>query len=338
MINLLLVLLFTASPQWWEGDLEGALKKASSKQVVLVDVYADWCSPCNQLAMEVLDADAGKKLLKKNIGVKVDFESEEGIAVTKRYGVLSLPTTLVLRKDGTELGRVEGYPGPDAYVKAIAEAVRGRVGLAALKKIYLANPGDMDAMITYAQSLLVSGDDKTAWPLLRKAIDNKGSLGARAARIWGRWLLRVKRNYPSGTAHFAECTKRFKGTKWAGGFRYWHALGLHMDGKAKLALAVFDRWIAADPVSGDAHLYKANFMVNRFYDLADTSLVISGALGVDDGNSWLHYLKAVVLYRQADYPAANLALNRALSIKPKKAIFKNLQTRISLSQGRIPKK
>ena len=78
-------------------------KILNSKGVALVDFYADWCGPCkmvspivDEIAQENTDILVGK--------VNVD----EAPAIAMQFGVMSIPTLVVLR-DGKEAERIVGY-------------------------------------------------------------------------------------------------------------------------------------------------------------------------------------------------------------------------------------
>ena len=62
---------------------------------VIVDFWAEWCSPCHQVA-PVLDAIAEEHGEAIKI-VKVNIDAEPGLA--SNYGVTSIPT-MILFKDG----------------------------------------------------------------------------------------------------------------------------------------------------------------------------------------------------------------------------------------------
>ncbi|MES2965942.1 MAG: thioredoxin [Bdellovibrionota bacterium] len=78
---------------------------------VLVDFWAEWCGPCKALAPK-LEEIAGELAGKAKI-VKVDVDANPDSAA--KYGVRGIPT-LVLFKDGKEVGRLVGNQPKDAIV------------------------------------------------------------------------------------------------------------------------------------------------------------------------------------------------------------------------------
>lgn len=87
-------------------ELESKIK---SGKKVLVDFYANWCSPCNFLS-PVLDSLADK--LENNNEI-VKFDIDENVEIAEKYMVSAVPT-LVLFHNGVENRRIVGYPEENA--------------------------------------------------------------------------------------------------------------------------------------------------------------------------------------------------------------------------------
>ena len=75
---------------------------------ILIDFYADWCGPCKMispLVAELAEESTAYKVGKLNVD-----ENPESAA---RYGVMSIPTLIVL-KDGKVAQQAVGARGKDA--------------------------------------------------------------------------------------------------------------------------------------------------------------------------------------------------------------------------------
>ncbi len=66
----------------------------NSDKPVLVDFYADWCSPCKQMPPILKEV---KSELKENIRIiKVNVDKNPAIAT--RYQIRSIPTVIIFKK------------------------------------------------------------------------------------------------------------------------------------------------------------------------------------------------------------------------------------------------
>ena len=79
-----------------------------SKETVLVDFYADWCSPCRMLSPILDEVGKDHKIYKINV------DDEEEIA--QEYGVMSIPCVVAF-KDGKELKRSVGLVDKDTILE-----------------------------------------------------------------------------------------------------------------------------------------------------------------------------------------------------------------------------
>lgn len=86
----------------------------SSDRPVLVDFWAEWCVPCHMVSpvVEEIGREKGEAL------IVVKLNIDENPEMTRRYGVMSIPT-LMLFKDGEEKARLVGARGKEALLREI---------------------------------------------------------------------------------------------------------------------------------------------------------------------------------------------------------------------------
>lgn len=77
---------------------------SNAKQPIILDVYATWCGPCQQM-MPIVEE------LEKELGSKYKFAKlnvDEAREISIRYGVTSVPTFIFIHNN-TVKGKETGY-------------------------------------------------------------------------------------------------------------------------------------------------------------------------------------------------------------------------------------
>jgi thioredoxin 2 len=99
-----------------DGDFDQVAGNATLP--VLVDLWAPWCGPCRVIAPGV--EQAARELAGRLKAVKVNVDQAPRVA--QRYGALSIPTLLILRR-GREVARQVGAVPPATLLRWAADVI-----------------------------------------------------------------------------------------------------------------------------------------------------------------------------------------------------------------------
>lgn len=93
----------------------------SKKKVVLVDMFATWCGPCQMMAPFVEEI---KKEYEKKENVEVlEIDIDESPDVQTTYSVMSVPTFLIF-KDGKVVDTIVGATTKDNLIDKIENNIK----------------------------------------------------------------------------------------------------------------------------------------------------------------------------------------------------------------------
>ncbi len=117
----------------WQQYSDELLSEAKRlKKPVIIDFYADWCSPCRELEeITFHDAEIAKQAEQDFIMVKVDL-TRKGNPVhehlLKEYEVKGVPTVVFINRKGNERSniRLVDFLPADQFLIRMAEAKKWR--------------------------------------------------------------------------------------------------------------------------------------------------------------------------------------------------------------------
>ena len=116
-------------------NIDDALKQAQAEHLpVFADFQAQWCYSCYFMSTHVLTGPEWQALEKRMVVVEVDADSPDGARWMKQLNVKALPMFVVLKSDGSELGRIVAEQPRDKFYAQMQKILSGGDALDALKK------------------------------------------------------------------------------------------------------------------------------------------------------------------------------------------------------------
>ena len=105
----------------WHKSVAAAQKVAKEKnQLILVDMFAQWCGWCHRFEREVFPSEAFQDATKDIVLLRLDTEDKgEGTQYAQKFAVTQLPTFLLLAPDLSLAGMIRGYAPPKDFVVSL---------------------------------------------------------------------------------------------------------------------------------------------------------------------------------------------------------------------------
>ena len=107
--------MFAAGPVKWEHDYQSALKRAKAEhKVIFMDLWTEWCGPCQYLQKNVFPSAEGQAALAKVVPYSALVQKRDGTPVPEgtkladQFQLNAFPTMVILDSDGKELRRQVG--------------------------------------------------------------------------------------------------------------------------------------------------------------------------------------------------------------------------------------
>jgi thioredoxin-related protein len=170
-----LALIFaTNSFAGWQKSVAAAKKAASAKnELILVDMYAQWCGWCHRFEQEVFPSAAFQKATDDMVLLRLDTEDNgEGTDMARKFGVSSLPTFLVLAPDLSLAGVIRGYAPPNQFVEYLGETRTKYAEF--LKRIEKEPKANYTERMSIVKDLIARSSFDKAEPRLKKILAEKG--------------------------------------------------------------------------------------------------------------------------------------------------------------------
>lgn len=176
------------SPLHWHDRLAPALAEAAkTHRLVLVDLYADWCTWCKVLDEQVYSTPDFRAKARDFVLARIDVDRDpEGLELQARYSAETLPTMLILDERRVKVGAVEGFRPLVGYLARIDTEIEDYHFLVAAYEKSLADQ-DVDTWRHLAGQLHGRADGARAAVVYGKLLE-RGGLDAHGVR-WTRYLL-----------------------------------------------------------------------------------------------------------------------------------------------------
>jgi thiol-disulfide isomerase/thioredoxin len=166
---------FAAGGPWLKSIGAAQTAAKAKKQLILVDMFAEWCGWCHRFEREVFPSPIFQTATSDMILLRLDTEDGgEGTQFARKFGVTSLPTFLILDSDLSLAGLIRGYAPPTDFANSLKDS-RTKYNLFLSRVKNEPNLGkDYMARLDLAKEFLSRSAYDKSEPRLKKLMAEKG--------------------------------------------------------------------------------------------------------------------------------------------------------------------
>lgn len=175
-------------------------------------------------------------------------------AFSKAYGVVSYPTLILVKADGTELDRIVGFKPPEEFIPSLFDVMQNRNTL----DFYLARletyPDSFEIRNAVAQKYRYRGDNDKARMHFNYFLDNdpENSIGFSDDALLSLGKLESKaKNYDTAIGHFGKLVADYPDSELREEASIWVPYCLDKADKDAEALELYEAFIVEFPESED---------------------------------------------------------------------------------------
>jgi len=89
-------------------NIESALAKSKAEnKLIFIDAYATWCGPCKVMDKVFEQQSVGSYFNSQFINIKIDMDGPYGEFLLNQYGVVWLPTLLIINSEGEIISKID---------------------------------------------------------------------------------------------------------------------------------------------------------------------------------------------------------------------------------------
>lgn len=160
----------------WHKSVAEAQKLAQKKnQLILVDMFAEWCGWCHRFEREVFPSAVFQGATSDIVLLRLDTEDRgEGTKFAAKYGITQLPTFLLLAPDLSIAGIIRGYAPPNEFVQTLKETRKKYETFQVRVKNEARLGKDWASRLELAKEFLSRGSYDQSEPRLKKLTTEKG--------------------------------------------------------------------------------------------------------------------------------------------------------------------